>query len=155
MPVVVRPSGYQFGLEIEAGKDKLKLKLKQLTYKEKGLITSLATSNKAGVISQDTSLVVFYNLKYAVKGVEGLTDEEGNPYKLTFDEDGSLTDECVDELLGTPFSDSMQFAALKLSEPSFPSQVVHPLTNKPIEGVSVIPADKLNGPRKKSTKQSK
>lgn len=38
-------------------------------------------------------------IKYSVKDIEGVENFDGEQYQLNFNPDGSLTDDCVDELL--------------------------------------------------------
>ena len=152
MAILVRPSGHRFKLKIKAGDEEVVFTLKQLTYQQKGHIQGLTTTVKSGQVNIDTSLTCFYNLKYAVKEIKGIEDENGKPYKLRFEEDGSLEDDCVDELLGTLVSDQLQYAALALSENRYPDKVMHPVLETPIEGVEVIPQEKLKTVKKKSSK---
>jgi len=155
MPVVSRPANHVFTLKIKDGKDVVEFQIKQLLYAQKAHIMNLSTSTVNGETTIDQSLTCFYNLKYALKEVKGIVDENGKPLKLSFDEDGSVADECVDELLGTSVSDGLQYAALKLSDNRFPDEVTHPVTGLPIKGVEVIHPSKLKLPKKKSGKASK
>ena len=154
MPVVIKPSGFEFGLELAAGKDTVKFKVRQLTYKQKNHILGLAMSNDKGQVKIDSGLTCFYNLKYALREVHGIVGPDGKPYKLSFEDDTkeALTDECVDEILSSDVSDNLQFAAQRLSDPSFPKVLTHPLTGKELEGVSIVSADKVKGRRPKSSK---
>jgi len=149
MSISVRPAGYEFKLAIEAGEEKVEFTLKQLTYREKSYITGLASTTVKGEMSIDSTLTCFYNIKYALKDATGIVDENGDPYKLKFDDDKTVSDECIDELLASDISDQLQYSALHLSENRFPDTVIHPLSRVPIEGVSVIPLEKLAVVRKK------
>lgn len=154
MAIIVKPMDEEFKVVISEGEDKINFFIKQLDYKTKSHITGLTTQVNQGQVSIDSSLVCFYNLKYGLKRVEGLEDTEGNSYKLKFEAGPStmqaLTDECVDELLATSFSDNLIYTARDLSKAVYPSKVLHPLTQEPLEGIEVIPAAQLKGTKKKS-----
>lgn len=151
MAIVVKPINELFKVVLTHEEESIEFFIKQLNYKTKSHITGLITSVKQGQVTMDSTLAVFYNLKYGLKDVKGLEDTDGNPYKLVFEdkEKTELTDECVDMLLATPFSDNLQFCARELSKACYPDKILHPLTNKPLEGVEVIPASELKGTKKK------
>ena len=151
MAIIVKPIDQLFKIILTEGKDSVEFFIKQLDYKTKSYITGLTTNVKQGQVTIDSTLTCFYNIKYALKKVVGLEDENGEPYKLEFEDKDQkcLTDKCVDELLATPLSDNLQFSARELSKACYPDKVLHPLTLQPIKGVEVIPASKLKGTKKK------
>ncbi len=151
MAIVVSPMGRIFRIEISHEEEKISFDFKQLDYKTKAKITSLVTSVEKGQLQIDAALQVFFNLKHGLKAVSGLTDENGNTYALKFEDakKTELTDDCVDELLATVLSDNLQYSARALSGSVMPTEIVHPLTQKKIEGVEVIPPSELKGVTKK------
>jgi len=151
MSIIVKSIKEPFKVIIDSGEEKVSLTLKQLDYKTKAHITSLTTVIREGQVTIDSVLTCFYNVKYGVKDIKGVVDEEGNEYKLSFDTPQKivLTDECVDELLATSFSDSLQFTARTLPEACFPSEIIHPLTMTKIEGIEVVSAKEMKGTSKK------
>jgi hypothetical protein len=156
MAIVVNPLNKNFKVSIKHEDEELIFTFKQLDYKTKNLITSLALDVKSGNYSIDTGLQIFYNIKYGLKKVEGLTDAEGNEYELRREggqADAPIEDECVDELLATPLSDNLQYTAMNLSKSMLPNEIVHPFTQKPLDGVEVVSDAK--GVKKKSTVASK
>ena len=46
-------------------------------------------------------------LKYSVKSLEGVQDSDGNKYELQFDEDGTLSDETIEDLSNFEYSDKL------------------------------------------------
>lgn len=152
MAIVVNPIGRIFRVVIECEGEKLSFDFKQLDYKTKSRITSLITQSHQGQVTVDAHLQVFFNLKHGLKGVEGLEDEEGKPYVLEFEDKqkSCLTDNCVDALLATVFSDELQYTARELSYAVMPTDIRHPLTGEPLPGIEVIPPEQLKGIRKKS-----
>lgn len=82
----------------------------------------------------------FKALKYAVKGVEGLTGSKGK-YELSF-EDGVLADNCVEELMNIEIGQTLTSICIGLIN-GVPREIINPMTKKPLEGVKII------NPRKK------
>lgn len=124
---------------------------KQLSFRTKSEITSLVTGLQNGQLSIDSTMQVFYNLKYALKSVEGLKDAEGNEYKLKFDDKQrtTVTDECLDELLATSFSDALVYTGREFNNAMLPEEIKHPLTGAKLEGVEVMTSN-AGGVAKKS-----
>lgn len=151
MAIVVNPLSKNFQVKIKHEEEELLFTFKQLDYKTKNLVTSLSMELKSGSYSVDSGLNIFYNIKYGLIKVEGLVDAEGNPYQLRREggqTDQPIEDECVDELLATPLSNELQYTALSLSSSMLPEAILHPITQKPIEGVEVVSSGK--GVKKKS-----
>ena len=150
MAIIIKPIDQEFKVIISEGKDKLEFFFKQLDYKTKSYITGLTTNVSQGQVMIDSTLVIFYNIKHGLKRVKGLFNPDGTGYKLEFEKEGkALSDKCTDELLATPFSDNLIWVARKLTDACYPKVILHPLTNKPIKGIKVIPADKMKGTKKK------
>lgn len=143
--ITVHPMGRRYGLEVSTGDEKITLVFSQLNYFSRNKIASITTSYKKGGVFIDSSLSCFYNIKHALKEIYGVIDAEGNPYKLKFENDNEeLTDECVDELLSTELSDALLYTAASISN-NIPTQILNPITKLPIEGLEIIPPEKLKG----------
>lgn len=149
MAIVISPLKQNFKIEIAHEEEKLVFTFNQLDYKTKSLIASLTTDVKNGQYMSDSTMQIFYNIKYGLKNVEGLEDDNGKPYQLRFLDNtkSELEDSCIDELLATTFSDKLQYTAHKLSFATLPSEILHPITGRKIEGVAFMPA---TGIKKKS-----
>jgi len=151
MAIVVKALSEDFKVEITAEEEKLIFTFKQLDFKTKNLITSLITGVEGGQYTLDTGLQIFLNIKYGLVDVEGLVDEEGNKYELRREsEKGPITDDCVDELLATAFTNQLQFTARELGRAVLPTEIKNPLTGKAVEGVKIVSGTK--GVKKKSSK---
>ncbi len=91
-------------VKIHRRTDKIKIKIDDVTV----TISPLSSHEKAEIQSEMMKFVkgnvkagqdgICLSLKYAVKGIEGVVDSEGNAYALKF-ENGYLAQECVDDLL--------------------------------------------------------
>lgn len=90
------------------------------------------------------------SIKYSLKEIHGVTveDEEGNetPYKLSFEDNGDLTDECIDDLLNMEESNKINAICSSLIG-GVPTGTIKDNNGNPMEGVSII--------AKKKTKQGK
>ncbi len=140
MAIVIKPLNENFKIEIAHEEEKLTFTFRQLDYKTKSLISSITTDVKQGQYMSDSTMQIFYNLKYGLKKVEGLETEDGKPYKLRFESKDKikLEDACVDELLATEFSDKLQYTAHKLSYAVLHTEITNPLTGEKLEGVELV-----------------
>ena len=73
-------------------------------------------------------------IQYSLKDINGLYDCDDQPYKLSFDDSGMLTDECLDELMNLELSDRLQQVCVRLLG-GIPKEFLDDNGN-PIEGVS-------------------
>lgn len=92
-----------------------------------------------GVAKQDQQLLtegVVTIVKYAVKAVDGIEDQDGNKYKLEF-ENGMLTRECVSDLFNMDIQEKLIEACTKLLGPI---NKAFGDSNQIPEGVKVIPS---------------
>jgi hypothetical protein len=89
-------------------------------------------------------------LKYSVKSVSGLELQDGSQYELQFDEDGTLKDSCIDDLLNIQQSTKLISVALNLVN-SVPEKFYDLSTGKVLDGVSFI-QDKDRAPKAKKSK---
>ncbi len=79
-------------------------------------------------------------LKYSIKGIEGVEDSEGNPYKLQFGDDKFLTEDCVADLLNLHITDKLTMFCIALAN-GVP-EVLKDSKGRKIEGVEIIKAGK-------------
>jgi hypothetical protein len=104
-------------IPVEIGE--VKFWLSPLSYSQKVVLAELYQM-KAGVEHQDTHRAVLLSIKYSVKGVEGIKQSDGSDYALSFDADGTLSDQCVQELLGIDQAkqlvDACQYLSLVIKE---------------------------------------
>lgn len=79
--------------------DSITVKLAPLTLDQKTEIQQAMLVGRTKGDIREASKGIALALKYAVKGIEGLEDADGNSYKLGVGPDGNLNDECIDDLL--------------------------------------------------------
>lgn len=71
-------------------------------------------------------------IKFSVKGVTGIEDENGDPYELAFDSNG-VADECLEDLSNFELSDKLITCCIALVK-GVPTEIVGQ-DGKPLEGV--------------------
>lgn len=148
MALVVNDMKTRFNIEIAYKEEKLIFTFRQLTYKEKNIITGLTTEYKQGQAVVDTSLTCFYTLKYGLIDVHGLVNADGTKFDLEKEEGGEVnTDDCIDTLLNAPVSNGLIFAANNMLQ-GIPTEITHPLTGKKINGIEIV---KIDPPVKKKS----
>jgi hypothetical protein len=69
-------------------------------------------------------------IKYAVKGVRGIEDQDGNPYELSF-ENGVLTNETIDELFNLEETTKLAVVCSTLLN-GIPREIMNPVTKEPL-----------------------
>lgn len=105
----------------------LKFWLSPLTYAQRIEIAD-ATKMQSGVEIADTRLIAFLSIKFSVKEVEGLKNADGSDYILSVDSNGSLSDECVSDLMNLDLCPKIVSAA---------SALMREIKEHEIEGVKI------------------
>ena len=86
-------------------------------------------------------------IKCGIKDIEGVSNADGSQYKLQFDENNELTEECVDDLMNLGNLSQISTVCNSLLE-GIPKEFVNPYTQKKLEGVEFVKVEEA--PRKKS-----
>lgn len=108
-------------IEIKVGAD-VSFFVSPMSYLQKGEIAA-TFFNEGGKMIQDRFKAVFLTLKYSIKDVKGLVSSDGEEYKLSFDNNGNLLDEVVDEILNTPITEEVATIANNLIN-GIPSEII-------------------------------
>jgi len=74
-------------------------------------------------------------IKYGLKGIEGVTDGDDEPYSLTF-ENGVLSDECLSEVF-TLEERNLYIQAAWQCLNSIPDKLTDPVNGKKLKGVAL------------------
>lgn len=112
--------------------------IKPLTYSERTEIMSCAHMQGGNVI-ENAAKATFLAMRHAIRDIEGVTNVDGTPYKLSFSEDGALTDDCIDDLLNLHTSDKLG-PTLNNFLKGVPAKIVDPFTGEALEGVEIVPS---------------
>lgn len=94
-----------------------------------------ANKNFGGESQIDLVKSQFLYIKYGLKEMNGVTDHDGNEYKLQFD-DGCLTDSCVDEIFNMEQKEDFLNIAWQFFN-GLPEKLIDPATGKTLKGVKL------------------
>lgn len=114
--------------------DKLEFKISPLTFQQKANIQSellKAQGNNPMAIMAAARLAI----KYGVKDISGVVDADDQPYALEFDDNGELSEVCVDDLLNLDPSQRLHLVCMSLlqGKPTVPVDA----DGKPLEGIKI------------------
>ncbi len=84
---------YRLSDKIRLAVDDLTITISPLSIHQKAAIEDAARDGSAKGLMQASALAI----KYAVKSIDGLEDSDGKPYGLNFDEDGTLSEDIVND----------------------------------------------------------
>src|ERR1044072_2448134 len=87
------------------------------------------------------------NIKYAVKGVEGLVNSDDQPYQLQFEND-ELTDECVSDLMNMELGQKLTLVCAQFAK-GVPKSFKDEKGN-PLDGVELVNTSSPKDEPKKS-----
>lgn len=122
--------------------DRLPVKIQDITFK----ISPLSFQQRAEVQAElmeaakgDMNKAVqasFKAVKYSVKDVSGVDTFDGTPYVLSFESDGTLTDDCVSDLLNLEMFTELSMVAISLVR-GVPDKIVDN-EGKVVKGISLL-----------------
>ena len=127
--MIIRKTSDKISLKI----GELVVKISPLTQLQKAEVNNLLASGDLKKTMQGTSLA----LKYSLKDIEGITNEDGTKYVLEKDENDNLKDSIIDDMLNAPFSDKIVLIAYNLLN-GIPTEFVDPETGEKIKGVDFV-----------------
>ena len=81
--------------------------------------------------------------------VSGIFDQDNEEWELEFDEDGLVTEDCIDDLLSLEISDKLSSTVTQFLN-GYPKdgEVKDPLTGKTLDGVTIIQTPKSEDKKK-------
>jgi hypothetical protein len=93
--------------------------------------------NQCSVINEGNTTTYLFEsqalyLKYGLKKIEGAQDFHGKPYRLSFAENGGLTDDCLDEVLNICGKEEIMAVAWQLLE-GVPEEITDPVHVKNVK----------------------
>ncbi len=115
--------------------DDITVKLSPLSLDQKTEIQQamLVGSSKGNI--KELTRGISLSIKYALKGMEGVVDSDGNPYTLHF-ENEILSDSCVEDLMNLEVTKKLYTVCSTLAN-GIPAKFVDE-DGKPIEGVELV-----------------
>jgi hypothetical protein len=115
--------------------DDVTLKLAPLSLAQKTEIQDAMFRGQTKGDLKEMTRGIALSIKYAVKGIQGVVDGDGIPYKLE-EENGELTTECVDELLNLDLTAKLSRVCVAMVN-GVPTRFTDD-KNIPLEGVEVV-----------------
>ncbi len=85
-------------------------------------------------------------IQFTVKGIEGVEDSDGNPYKLQFENEDSLTQACVDDLMNLELTSKLSLVCAAMIN-GVPTQFTDQ-KREPLVGVELVKVDKADVEKK-------
>lgn len=116
--------------------DDLVFGIEPLSYMDRVSIMA-CLSNEAGAVIENAAKATFLTMKKAVRELSGATLLDGSAYELSFEENGDLSDESIDDLLNMETNSYLGMALSNFLK-GVPTELVNPNTGKPVEGVEII-----------------
>lgn len=129
---------YKTSDRIKIKVDDIVLYVSPLKYHDKNKIQALLVSGDVDSIMQGATQA----LKCAIKDVKGLklADDHLADYKLTFDDNGELSDESLDDLMNLQYNAKFSNICLKLVD-GIPDEFIDNASGEVMEGVYIIKSD--------------
>lgn len=114
----------------------LEFLLAPLSKDRKSEVLNYSSTIEGGNMMVNLAEAQLLYLKYGLKDIKGLTDHDGKPYKLEFEND-HLTEDCLSELFG--IQDAIDKVCLFYNQnlTTFSDELKDPTTGKKIKGVKL------------------
>ena len=130
---------YKQSDRIEIKIEDVTIKVKPLSYGDKSEIQTLLMEGQTNKDYKKLQDATYLSVRYCLKSISGIEDSDGNEYKLNFDDDGKLSEECLEDLTNMDLSDSLMSAC---------AQFINGIP-KEIEGAEIISDTKKKSKKNK------
>jgi len=120
--------------------------VKPLTFGEKAKISSSIT-NDSGTQTENVLTSMALILKFSVKEVKGISYVDGKPLKLTFNEDKTLADNSVDELMSMEITQDLNTVLFQFMQ-GIPETLLDPVTGEVLKNVEILPVNSVPSKKK-------
>jgi hypothetical protein len=120
-------------------------KLAPLTLHQKTEVQAAMIEGKGKLNIRDLTRGIALALKYSLKSVQGIVDSDGNQYQLS-QENGILTDECIDDLMNMEISNQLAMIASNMA--TGVPKVFTDDKGQPLKGVELIEEKKEESEKK-------
>ena len=109
--------------------------VKPLSYMERVEIMS-AMANQSGQVIENAAKATFLTMKNAIREFSGAKMVDGSDYNITFDDNGNISDESIDDLLNIEANGKLGLALHNFLK-GVPSKLIDPNTGEELEGVEI------------------
>lgn len=130
--------------KIEAGDESISIFVSPLSLEKRTRLQAVMFKAIQGDMDAATEATILA-FKMGLKDIKGIIDANDQEYKLSFDENGELTQECVDDLLNMQISAKIGAVCGSLIQ-GITGEIMG-ADGKPIEGISLV--KKTGGVEKK------
>lgn len=115
--------------------DDITVKLAPLTLHQKTEIQQTMIKSRTSMDIREATRGIALSIQCSLKGLEGVEDMDGNPYKLQF-EDDLLTEACVDDLMNLELTKKLTMVCASMVN-GIPKEFADN-NGVPIEGVEIV-----------------
>jgi hypothetical protein len=119
--------------------DDITVKLAPLSLHQKTEVQMALLQGQKNLDIREATRGMARAIQYSLKGIEGVEDADGNQYKLQFEDDDTLTDACVDDLMNLELTSKLSQVCLAMVN-GVPKEFTDP-NRQPLEGVEIVKAD--------------
>lgn len=127
--------------------DDVTVKLSPMSLHQKTEVQSAMLKGHKATDIREATRGIALAIQYSVKGIEGVEDSDGNPYKLQFNETGEeLTEACVDDLMNVELSRKLALVCASMVN-GIPSEFTDQY-NQALEGVQIVESEKAQSQKK-------
>lgn len=121
--------------------DDIVVKLAPLTLHEKTEVQMALLQNKGSLDIREATRGMAMAIRFSLKGVDGLEDSDGNPYKLQFEND-VLTDACLDDLMNLELTTKLALVCIGMVN-GVPSEFTD-ANRRALAGVEIVKPEKVD-----------
>lgn len=118
--------------------DTFELKIGTLVVKLSPLDYKVKADMQANVLAGRPMDAAVLAIRHSIKGVSGLKLPDGSDYELEFNENNSLTENSVNDLLNIPEASKLNMVAISLIHGMPTGEFLDPETGKPLDGVKFV-----------------
>jgi len=123
---------YKIGSKVAVNVADLVIEISPMTFEQKAQVQQTLVTGDIMAALTATKLAV----KFGLKSIKGLEDEDGNEYSLEMDSEG-VSDSSLDDIFNIQESGDIATVCMELLR-GIPKSFVHPETGKPLKGVSFV-----------------
>jgi len=118
--------------------DTFDLKIGNVVFSISPLDYKVKADMQANVIAGKPMDAAVLALKNSVKSVSGLKTPDGSDYEIDFETDGSMSEDCINDLLNIPEASKLNVIAISLIHGMPQGEFLDPETGKPMDGVKFV-----------------
>lgn len=118
--------------------DTFDLKIDSVTVSISPLNYKIKADMQANVMAGKPMDAAALALRHSVKGINGLKLPDGSAYVLEFEADGSLKENCIDDLLNIPEASKLNVVAISLVNGMPEGEFLDPETGEKLDGVKFV-----------------